>query len=79
VVDINLLLRGARLARDREQFMSDRSNYNEVELRALEEEENPSVFRQPKELQVVLLACAIGAIVQLVHKMDFFPSCCPTD
>ncbi|KAH8696407.1 putative sugar transporter [Talaromyces proteolyticus] len=64
VVDIDLLLRGAHLARDREQFLRNKSNYNEVELRALNEEEHPRLSRQPKELQVVLLTCAIGAIVQ---------------
>jgi hypothetical protein len=44
--------------------MRDKSNYDDVEERALEEEDNPRLSRQPKELQVVLLACAIGAIVQ---------------
>lgn len=66
VVDINLLIRGAHLARDREQFLRDESMCDEVESLALKEEENPRLSRQPKELQVVLLACAIGAIVQYV-------------
>lgn len=64
VVDVKLLVRGAHLARDREQFLRDESNYSDVELSALTEEDDPSLSRQPKELQVVLLACAIGAIVQ---------------
>ncbi|CRG83841.1 Proton myo-inositol cotransporter [Talaromyces islandicus] len=63
-LDLDLLFRGALLARDRERFMKDRSNYDDVEERALMEEDNPRLSRQPKELQVVLLACAIGAIVQ---------------
>lgn len=62
-LDVELLQRGALLARDRERFLRE-AKYDDVEKRALEEEENPKLSRQPKELQVVLLACAIGAVVQ---------------
>lgn len=65
VVDVDLLVRGARLARDRDSFMHSPDNkLSEVEREALEREENPKLLEQPKELKVVLLTCCIGAIVQ---------------
>lgn len=44
--------------------MRNKSNFDDVEERALLEEDNPRLSRQPKQLKVILLACAIGAIVQ---------------
>lgn len=66
------MIRGALLARDRERFLRDKSNYDEVEERALHEEDNPRLLRQPKQLKVVLMACAIGAIVQYGSFFVFF-------
>ncbi|KKA23334.1 Sugar transporter [Rasamsonia emersonii CBS 393.64] len=63
VVDVELLIRGAQLARDRDSFLSQ-GHLSEVERSALEKEENPKLLDQPKELKVVLLTCCIGAIVQ---------------
>lgn len=60
VVEVDLLLRGARLARDG-AYLDD---CTVVERRALQDEDNPSLPSQPRALQVILLACSIGAIVQ---------------
>jgi hypothetical protein len=60
VVDIELLKRGALLARDRDGFMEDHF-LSSVERRALSREENP------KELKAILLTCCIGAIIQYAN------------
>ncbi|EED15428.1 sugar transporter, putative [Talaromyces stipitatus ATCC 10500] len=60
VVEEELLLRGARLARDGVNYQ----NYTEVERKALEDEDRPTLPSQPRALQTILLACSIGAIVQ---------------
>lgn len=60
VVEVDLLLRGARLARDGGSL----EDCTDVERRALQDEGKPSLPSQPRALQVILLACSIGAIVQ---------------
>ena len=60
VVEVDLLLRGARLARDG-GYLED---CTDVERRALQDEDKPSLPSQPRALQVILLACSLGAIVQ---------------
>jgi len=61
--DVNLLLRGAALARDEELFLSS-PGLTEVERRAVEREKEAEIWDQPKELKTILLTCCIGAIVQ---------------
>ncbi|PGH14042.1 hypothetical protein AJ79_03312 [Helicocarpus griseus UAMH5409] len=62
-VDLELLKRGARLARDPEMFAVT-GDLTDFEKRALKKEENPKFREQTKELQVILMTCCIGAIVQ---------------
>jgi len=64
-VDVELLIRGALLARDKELFLENKEDKpNDIEKRALEREEHPKLFQQPKALLVVIWLCCIGAIVQ---------------
>lgn len=60
VVEVDLLVRGARLARD-SAYLED---CTDVERRALHDEDKSSLLSQPRALQVILLACSLGAIVQ---------------
>lgn len=65
VVEVEQLIRGAFLARDKILFMSNEDyGPDDVERRALEREDDPKLFQQPKPLLVVIWACCIGAIVQ---------------
>ena len=62
-MDLPLLLRGAKLARDEKSFR--RSNeLSTIERDALDKEANPKFSEQSKELKIILLTCCIGAIVQ---------------
>jgi hypothetical protein len=70
VVDIELLKRGALLARDRDEFMEDHL-LSPVERGALLKEENPKWWAQTRELKAVLLTCCIGAIVQYANRSLF--------
>lgn len=63
VVDVGLLIRGARLAQD-EGVFTHSGDLNIFERRALEKEKKPKFLEQSKELKVILLTCCIGAIVQ---------------
>ena len=69
VVNVDLLIRGALLAQDEDIFMSSRdSNLTDSERHGLDSERNPTLKGLSKELKTVLLACAIGAVVQQVSK-----------
>ncbi|KUJ16458.1 uncharacterized protein LY89DRAFT_558025, partial [Mollisia scopiformis] len=60
-----LLVRGGRLARDEELFLSaDSSNVTDLERDALNREKTSSLWQQSKELKVILLTCCIAAIAQ---------------
>jgi hypothetical protein len=63
VLDEELLVRGARLAQDDVLFKAS-GNLSRIEKEALRKEENPKLKEQSKELNIVLLTCCIGAIVQ---------------
>jgi hypothetical protein len=76
VVDVELLKRGALLARDREEFMED-NILSSVERRALLREEKPKFWQQTRELKTVLLTCCIGAIVQYANYRSFTSSGSP--
>jgi hypothetical protein len=65
VVDIKLLIRGARLARDEGSFEAS-GDLSDIEKAALERERRARFWQQPKELRVVVLTCCLGAIVQQV-------------
>lgn len=67
-VDLELLKRGARLAHNPRTFEAGKGNLSGAEKRALERERNPKFRQQPKELQVILMTCCIGAIVQYVSS-----------
>lgn len=62
VVDVELLFRGARLAKDQREFT--RNNViPEFESEALDREDDPELVKQSRELNTILLTCCIGAIV----------------
>lgn len=60
VVDLDLLLRGARLAQG--EYHPD--ELTAVEKDALRKEENPRLRDLSKGVWVVLLTCCLGAVVQ---------------
>ena len=62
---VDLLLRGARVARDPEVFKTV-PGLKEEEIEALEMERKIGFWRQPKQLKVVILTCSIAAILQCV-------------
>jgi hypothetical protein len=71
-MELRLLIRGAYLARDKFSFLEDENmQLSDVELEALEREDDPKLFKLPKALLVVLLTCCIGAIVQSVILFRF--------
>ena len=73
VVDVELLRRGAQLARDRDGFMQEHENdLSLIEKQALLKEKNPKLSEQTRELKVVLLTCCIGAIVQYANQSLLF-------
>ncbi|OCL12086.1 galactose-proton symporter [Glonium stellatum] len=62
-LDVDLLIRGARLARDQELF--EATEYlSRIESAALERERTSGFWKQPKSLRVIILTCCVGAIVQ---------------
>ena len=63
VLDEELQLRGARLAKD-DVLFKESGDLSPVEKKALNKEENPKLKEQSKELNTILLTCCIGAIVQ---------------
>ena len=73
VVDVELLRRGAQLARDRDGFMQEHEDdLSLIEKQALLKEKNPKLSEQTRELKVVLLTCCIGAIVQYANQSLLF-------
>ena len=73
VVDVELLKRGALLARDQDGFMQEhQDDLSLIEKKALLKEENPKLSEQTRELKVVLLTCCIGAIVQYANQSLLF-------
>lgn len=63
IVDVELLIRGGRLARDEEDFIA-----NQVcslpERQAIDREKTASIWQESKELRIILLTCFVAAIVQ---------------
>lgn len=62
-VSEELLVRGGRLARDEDLFLS-RADVTDSERTALEQERTSSLWQQSKELKLILLACCVAAIAQ---------------
>jgi len=68
VVDVDLLIKAARLARDPDLFKAS-GDLSKIERKALEKEKTSSIWQQPKDLRVIVLTCCIGAIVQYVSGL----------
>jgi hypothetical protein len=62
-LDVELLIRGARLARDQELFEAT-EHLSGIESAALQRERISGFWKQPKSLRVIILTCCVGAIVQ---------------
>ena len=56
IVDVDVLVRGGRLARDEEATIIE-GGLNEVEIAALEREKVTKIWDESKELKVILLTC----------------------
>ena len=63
VVDLDVLIRGGRLARGEEVFVAEES-LSDVERAALQKEKVTRFWEESKELKVILLTCSVGAVVQ---------------
>jgi len=60
-----MLVRGARLARDEELFLSGpESDVTQFEKDALKREKSSTVWQQSKEMKIILLTCCVAAIAQ---------------
>ena len=67
VVDVDTLIRGARLARDEEAFIAEESAkklLTTVEKAALDKEKSSSIWTESREIKIILLACCVGSITQ---------------
>ena len=63
VVDVDVLIRGGRLARGEEVFTAE-GDLSDVEKAALQKEKTTRFWEESKELRVILLTCTVGAVVQ---------------
>jgi hypothetical protein len=63
VVDLDVLIRGGRLARGEEVFVAE-GNLSDVERGALQKEKRTRFWEESKELRIILLTCTVGAVVQ---------------
>lgn len=67
VVDLATLIRGARLARDEEAFMSEEvaaKSLTTIETSALEREKRASIWTESRELKIILLTCCVASVAQ---------------
>ena len=67
VIDIDTLIRGARLARDEEAFIAEEKaeeNLTQVESLALKKEKSTTIWTESREIKIILLTCCVGSIVQ---------------
>lgn len=73
VVDIDTLVRGARLAREKEGFVAEETaadTLSDVEKAALKKEESTTIWTESREIKIIVLTCCVGSIVQgWVSKM----------
>ncbi|KAL8928047.1 MAG: hypothetical protein Q9172_001102 [Xanthocarpia lactea] len=64
-IDLNTLVRGARLARDEEAFVQEEAgNLTEVESAALKKEKCTTIWSESREIKIILLTCCVGSIIQ---------------
>jgi len=63
VVDLDVLIRGGRLARGEEVFVAE-GNLSIVERKALQKEKGTRFWEESRELRIILLTCSVGAVVQ---------------
>ncbi|KAL8758213.1 MAG: hypothetical protein Q9184_003996 [Pyrenodesmia sp. 2 TL-2023] len=66
-VDVPTLIRGARLARDEEAFMSEEvaeGSLTEIEKLALEREKRTTIWTESREIKIILLTCCVASIAQ---------------
>lgn len=62
-MSLELLLRGGRLARDEDLFLSE-GDLSDSEKSAIRREKTSNLWQQSKELKVILLTCCLAAICQ---------------
>lgn len=75
LVDLDTLIRGARLARDEEAFVAEENangRLNKAEKAALDKEKVSSIWTESRELKIILLICGLGAVVQGWVSEPFF-------
>ena len=79
VVDLSLLIRGGLLAKDEEGFKA-RKDLSGPEKKALKDERTSNIWRESKELRIILLTCFVASIVQgwaqgaIVGANQFWPN-----
>lgn len=56
VVDVDVLVRGGRLARDEEATLIE-GNLHDIEKKALNKEKTSNIWKESKELKIILLTC----------------------
>ena len=67
VVDVATCIRGGRLARQEEIFITreeDDGSITEVERAALDKEKRTSIWTDTRELKIILLICSLGSVLQ---------------
>ncbi|KAL8916567.1 MAG: hypothetical protein Q9208_008438 [Pyrenodesmia sp. 3 TL-2023] len=67
VVDVATLIRGARLARDEEAFMSGGvagESLTNIETLALDNEKRTTIWTESREIKIILLTCCVASIAQ---------------
>ena len=79
VLDVNVLIRGALLARDKKVFEKE-GDLSAPEKKALKDEKTSKIWQESKELRIILLTCFVASIVQgwaqgaIVGANQFWPN-----
>ena len=67
IIDIDILLRGARLAREKEGFVAEETaagTLSDVDKAALNREKTTTIWTESREIKIVVLVCCVGSITQ---------------
>ena len=67
IIDIDTLLRGARLAREKEGFVTEETaagTLSDVDKAALNREESTNTWTESREIKIIVLICCVGSITQ---------------
>ena len=76
VIDLNTLVRGAHLARDPEAFTAESNadgSLTLVEKAALDKEKHMTIWKESRELKIILLTCCVGSVVHgWVSQFPYF-------